>query len=516
MLTSRILYAFLTGLCLFVAMIAHGEEATPRQGAYVPFEGEKSTWHDGFARYDFVMDGDTMAITPFQRPENERFGIGGPPAGRRRCVVICPKQPAPGNPWSWRGCYWDHQPQTEVELLRRGFHIAYISADADLKPDKYWEAWYAYLTEKHGLSKKPAFIGMSRGGEYGFMWATTHPDKVSSIYADNPGGNDDNLRKLLDLSRYDVPLMLVCGTIDPLMLRFATTIESAYHQYGGRISMILKEGAGHHPHSLNDPTPMADFIEKSFQEQPPPPPDYIAGNRFNRFSYYSLENLFAKEPRDGYYLTRRGPAFTPCYHRYEVFLGLENAVNIIVPQKEAPGRPWVFRANFVDRDAVVDQILLEKGFHIVVGSVGYNADGPNHADWNKLYDYLTAHGFSKKAVMEGAGGAAGAVYAWAAENPDKVSCIYAENPILQTGGVKVQPIDNLAPLAKAGVDLLHVCGSLDPALDEQTRVVQKRYKELNGGMTVIIQEGMGHFPTAPRDLKPIVDFILNHQKPAAQ
>ena len=53
--------------------------------------------------------------------------------------------------------------------------------------------------------------------------------------------------------------------------------------------------------------------------------------------------------------------------------------------------------------------------------------------------------------MEGAGGAAGAVYAWAIENPDKVSCIYAENPILHTGGVKIQPLDNLAPLAKAGV-----------------------------------------------------------------
>jgi hypothetical protein len=28
--------------------------------------------------------------------------------------------------------------------------------------------WYAFLTEKHGLSRKPAFIGMSRGGEYAY------------------------------------------------------------------------------------------------------------------------------------------------------------------------------------------------------------------------------------------------------------------------------------------------------------------------------------------------------------
>jgi hypothetical protein len=27
---------------------------------------------------------------------------------------------APGNSWSWQGGYWNHQPQTEIELLRRG------------------------------------------------------------------------------------------------------------------------------------------------------------------------------------------------------------------------------------------------------------------------------------------------------------------------------------------------------------------------------------------------------------
>src|SRR5579871_5333439 len=440
MLMLRVLIALLSGLSLLAFALPSRGEEPPSQPAYVPFEGEKSTWHNGFERYDFVMDGETMAITPFKRPENENFGIGGPPQGGRRCVVICPKQPAPGNPWSWRGCYWDHQPQTEIELLKRGFHIAYISADASLKPDKYWDAWYAFLTEKHGLSKKPTFIGMSRGGEYAFMWATTHPDRVSAIYADNPGGNDENLRRLPDLVRNDVPVILVCGTIDPLLLKFATTIEAVYQQLGGRISMILKDGAGHHPHSLNDPTPLADFLERSFQEKAPPTPDFIAGSRFTRYAYYSLESSYAKSPRDGYYLTRRGPAFTPCYDRYEFGLGFAVPITIIAPRKEAAGRPWVLRAGFVPRDAVVDQALLAKGFHIVVGPVGYNADGPDHAEWDKLYQYLTEHGFARKPVLEGEGGAAGAVYGWAIEHPDRVACIYAENPILHTGGVKVQPL----------------------------------------------------------------------------
>ena len=72
------------------------------------------------------------------------------------------------------------------------------------------------------------------------------------------------------------------------------------------------------------------------------------------------------------------------------------------------------------------------------------------------------------------------------------------------------------PMAKlldeAGVPLLHVCGSLDPWINDQTRVAEKRYKELGGQITVIIREGEGHFPLAPKDPKPAVDFILSHQR----
>src|SRR5271156_829900 len=194
---------FRSGLKLFfaTAIVWTSGNAKAADG-YVPFEGDKTTWHEGFDRYDFIMDDATGAIAPMTAPASEvtSFGIDVKITdGKRRCVVVVPKKAAAGNPWSWRGCYWNHQPQTEVELLRRGFHIAYISANATLKPDKTWDAWYALLTEKHGLSKKPAFIGISRGGEYSYTWATANPSKVSCIYADNPGVNPDVLKKLSDL-----------------------------------------------------------------------------------------------------------------------------------------------------------------------------------------------------------------------------------------------------------------------------------------------------------------------------
>ena len=171
------------------------------------FTGEKGAWH-GFDRYDFVMDEATLSITPFKAPQNEGDGVGAPAKGERRCIVVVPKQMATGNPWSWQGCYWNHMPQTEIELLKHGFCAAYISADATLKPGKEWDAWYAFLTEQHGLSKKPAFVGMSRGGEYSYTWATTHPDKVSAQKL-------CNLRK--NTSVETVPTFIACNNNSPFV-----------------------------------------------------------------------------------------------------------------------------------------------------------------------------------------------------------------------------------------------------------------------------------------------------------
>ena len=84
--------------------------------------GEKTTWHDGFDRYDFVMDEASLSITPFTRPASEKYGVEA--AGRKASGGAswwCRRCAAAGNPWSWQGCYWDHEPQAEVELLRRGF-----------------------------------------------------------------------------------------------------------------------------------------------------------------------------------------------------------------------------------------------------------------------------------------------------------------------------------------------------------------------------------------------------------
>ena len=496
---------------ILVAMALATSTTSQASDGYKPFEGEKTTWHDGFDRYDYVMDEATLAIAPIKRTEAEGFGVKGPEKGTRRCIVVAPKVPAPGNPWSWQGCYWDHEPQAEVELLRRGFHIAFITPD----PGKEWDAWYAYLTEKHGLAVRPSFDGMSKGGVNAYEWAAAHPDKVSCIYADNPAIRPGDLAKLGDLARNDVALLNVCGSQDFLLERHTQAIEARYHQLGGLITVVIKDGPAHHPHSLRNPKLIADWVEK--HSRPALDRPEFADPSFVKTYYYSLDPSYVEMKEDKTYATCRGPGFVECYDRYDARSegqwGL-TGMAVVVPKAVAPGKPWVFRADMLARDASVDQALLAAGFHIVVAPRTAQA-GPVRAQWDATYKRLVELGFSKKPVLEGAGTAAGEAYAWAIDNPDKVACIYGENPALRSLLPKVAPMDHLDVLAKAGIPLIHACGSLDPWLDGQTRAVEERYRELGGEIKVVIDEGKGHHPTAPRDPKPVVGFILARVQKAA-
>ena len=127
------------------------------------FTGKKSKWM-GFDRYDFTVDG-------------------------RRCWIVVPEEAAPKRPWVWRARFFGHEPQADVALLKKGFHLAYCDVAGlfgSPKAVSHWNAFHKRLTEKHGLNQRPALEGMSRGGLIIFNWAAANPGKVSCIYADAP------------------------------------------------------------------------------------------------------------------------------------------------------------------------------------------------------------------------------------------------------------------------------------------------------------------------------------------
>ena len=70
------------------------------------------------------------------------------------------------------------------------------------------------------------------------------------------------LKALPRLAKAGIPIMAVCGDADRTV-PFAANMQpvaDAYAKLGGTVELIVKPGCDHHPHSLDDPTPVVDFI----------------------------------------------------------------------------------------------------------------------------------------------------------------------------------------------------------------------------------------------------------------
>jgi len=124
-----------------------------------------------------------LVITSFHGFECANFTLN-----RRECKLVRPIKAADGLPWIWRARFWDHQPQTDIALLNRGFHVAYcdvIELFGNPHCVEIWNYFYRYM-RKLGLAKKVALEAMSRGSLYIYSWALANGNNVACIYADNP------------------------------------------------------------------------------------------------------------------------------------------------------------------------------------------------------------------------------------------------------------------------------------------------------------------------------------------
>ncbi len=219
------------------------------------------------------------------------FSLEGGPAG----TLVAPHVAAKGRPWIWRMRFFGHAPALELELLDRGFHLAYVDvADLYGSPAALgrMERLYALLTGL-GLSPRPVLVGMSRGGLPLLGWASFNSRQVAALYTDNPvcdlrtwpggrggkrsdvdwarvlaafGWSERNARELGDLFLHQlhatidagVPLFLVQSLADrvvpaePNGLRLA----SLWRERGGRAVVWPKPNTGHHPHGLHPPAPL--------------------------------------------------------------------------------------------------------------------------------------------------------------------------------------------------------------------------------------------------------------------
>lgn len=218
----------------------------------------------------------------------------------RDCKVVKPKTTAQGKPWIWRARFWAHEPQTDIALLERGYHLAYCDVAELMGNEEALSIWSEFYkrSSNAGLSKKSVMEGMSRGAMYSFCWAAANPDKVSCIYVDNPlldfryladrnGDLDEmtenfiqayNLKRKADIRTFKgspidkikeivngrYPILILCANQDEAVPPSQTIeFERKIKEAGGDITVMMKDGFKHHPHSLSNPAPIVDFILKA-------------------------------------------------------------------------------------------------------------------------------------------------------------------------------------------------------------------------------------------------------------
>lgn len=222
--------------------------------------------------------------------------------------IVFPQKTDSSKKWIWRIQFWAHEPQTDIALLNQGFHLVYVDL-VDLYGNaiamKRMLNFYTFLIKNFGLNKKTVLEGMSRGGLDAFNWASENTDKVFCIYADAPvcdikswpgglgkgaGSKSDwekclkayNLTELsvkdfkgiplnncIKLAKAKISILSVCGDADTVVPFEENSLKLAeiYRNAGGEIELIVKKGIGHHPHSLQDPAPIVDFILNNTKEQ---------------------------------------------------------------------------------------------------------------------------------------------------------------------------------------------------------------------------------------------------------
>jgi hypothetical protein len=198
---------------------------------------------------------------------------------------------------------------------------------------------------------------------------------------------------------------------------------------------------------------------------------------------------------------------------------------IIYPTKPAAdgSKPWVWYApTTADHPGPANAWLLSRllanGFYIGGVRVGETFANPqSRASFTEFYNYMvTDLGLSPKACLLAQSRGGLNHYNWAADHPDKVRCIAGIFPVgdlRSYPGLKraapayglspeeflarlpeYNPIERLAPIAKAKVPILLIHGDADKAvpLEQNSKVVCDRYRALGGPVELVIVPGKGH------------------------
>lgn len=230
----------------------------------------------------------------------------------------------------------------------------------------------------------------------------------------------------------------------------------------------------------------------------------------------------------------------------ENFLVSERPAFVIPPnQKPTSGEtPWVWYAPTLrglpgTEERWMFERFTKAGIAIAGIDVGESYGSPDGRKvYSEFYRELTEkRGFARKPVLLGRSRGGLMTLNWAAENADKVGgfagiypvCNLASYPGITKASpafhmtpeeltkclAEHNPLDRLAPLAKAKVPLFAIHGDVDQPvpLTDNSGEMRKRYTALGGKMTLIISAGQGHnMWSGFFQSQELVNFVIERAK----
>ncbi len=221
----------------------------------------------------------------------------------REAIIVFPKKADKNKNWLLKTEYWDAFPETELEMVERGFHLAYVqnsSRFATYEDCELKKRFVEFLSLEYGLSDKCVPVGMSLGGAHAINFAGFFPECVKCIFLDAPVLNflsypgryvEEHVwkkefiaaypgitrAKLLDDFKYhpikqsfsvmenNIPIVMLYGTQDKTVIyeENGQLLEEVYENKKDLLLVIQRGMQGHHPHGfLHDKSPLINFILK--------------------------------------------------------------------------------------------------------------------------------------------------------------------------------------------------------------------------------------------------------------
>ena len=207
-------------------------------------------------------------------------------------------------------------------------------------------------------------------------------------------------------------------------------------------------------------------------------------------------------------------------------------------------KPWVWYApTLPGLPAAEERWMFERFLAAGIGIAGIDV-GESYGSpagrrlFTALHKQMVGRGYSPKPVLLGRSRGGLMTLSWAAENPDKVGGFAGIYPVcnvasypgvanaagaygmtaaeLQSHLSEHNPIDRLAPLAKAKVPLFAIHGDVDTVvpLEANSGLVKERYLALGGSMELMVPKGQGHnYWPGFFQCEELVAFVKAHAGP---